>query len=98
VARTCNPNYSGGRDLENQGSKPAWANSSQDPISKNPSPKKKAGGVAQGVGPEFKLQYRKTNHNKNNNILFITIVLLGLKSIFINITVFTSICPSGKRK
>jgi hypothetical protein len=35
-------------------------NSSQDSISKkNPSQKKRAGGVAQGVGPEFKLQYHK---------------------------------------
>jgi hypothetical protein len=42
--------------------KPAQANSSQDPISKkkqnNPS-QKRAGGVAQGVGPEFKLQYHQ---------------------------------------
>jgi hypothetical protein len=30
--------------------KPAWANSSQDPISKNTHHKKRAGGVAQGVG------------------------------------------------
>jgi hypothetical protein len=32
VAYTCNPNYSGGRDQEDLGSKPVWANSSQDPI------------------------------------------------------------------
>jgi hypothetical protein len=30
----------------------------QDPISKNPS-QKRAGGMAQGVGPEFKPQYHK---------------------------------------
>jgi hypothetical protein len=35
-----------------------WTNSSHDPISKNPI-KKRAGGVAQGVGPEFKPQYCK---------------------------------------
>jgi hypothetical protein len=34
-------------------SKPAWANSSRDPISK------RAGGVAQGVGLKFKPQYHK---------------------------------------
>jgi hypothetical protein len=34
VARACNPNYSGGRDQEDRGLKPAWVNSSQDPISK----------------------------------------------------------------
>jgi hypothetical protein len=48
----CNPGYLGGRDQEDHSSKPAWANSSQDPISKTPITKKGAGGVAQG--PEFK--------------------------------------------
>jgi hypothetical protein len=56
VAHTCNSSYSGGRDQEDLSSKPAWANSSQDPISKNPS-QKRGGGVAQGVVPEFKPQY-----------------------------------------
>jgi hypothetical protein len=46
----------GGTDQEDQSLKPAWANSSCDPTSKNPS-QKRAGGVAQGVGPEFKPQY-----------------------------------------
>jgi hypothetical protein len=53
VAHACNPNYSGGRDQEDHGSKPAWANSSQDPIRKILH-KNRAGGVAQGEGPEFK--------------------------------------------
>jgi hypothetical protein len=35
-APTCNPSYLGGRDQEDHGSKPAQANSSQDPISKEP--------------------------------------------------------------
>jgi hypothetical protein len=35
----------------------------RDPISKNPS-QKRAGGVAQSVGPEFKPQYHK---NKQTN-------------------------------
>jgi hypothetical protein len=47
--------------------KPAQVNCSQDPLpKKNPLPKKKlnkyikrAGGVTQGVGPEFKPQYCK---------------------------------------
>jgi hypothetical protein len=60
VAHTCNPRYSGGRDKEDQGLKPAWANSSQDPISKIPITKI-ADGVVQGEGPEFKPQYCKTN-------------------------------------
>jgi hypothetical protein len=37
VAHAYNPSYSGGRDQEDQGSKPDWANSSRDPIlEKNP--------------------------------------------------------------
>jgi hypothetical protein len=58
VAHTCNPSYSEGRDLEDRGLKPAWTNSSQEPISKNPS-QKRAGGMVQGVGYEFKLQHCK---------------------------------------
>jgi hypothetical protein len=34
VAHTYNPSYSGGRDQEDCGSKPAWAHSLQDPILK----------------------------------------------------------------
>jgi hypothetical protein len=56
VAQTCDPQYSG--DQKDHGSKPAQSNSSQDPISKKPS-QKRADGVAQGVGPEFKPQYCK---------------------------------------
>jgi hypothetical protein len=56
VAHACNPSYSGGRDQEDHGLKAAWANSLRDPISKKPITKK-AGGVAQGVSPEFKPQY-----------------------------------------
>jgi hypothetical protein len=37
---TCNPSYSGGRDLEDRSSKPAWTSSLQDPISKIPITKK----------------------------------------------------------
>jgi hypothetical protein len=48
VAHAYNPSYSGGRDREDQGSKPGQADSLQEPISKNPS-QKRAGGVAQMV-------------------------------------------------
>jgi hypothetical protein len=42
-----------------------WANSSQDPILQNPS-WERAGGMAQGVGTEFKAQYQKNKQiNKN---------------------------------
>jgi hypothetical protein len=44
VAHAYNPSYSGGRDQEDHCSlKPAQANSSRDPISKNPFTKKKKG-------------------------------------------------------
>jgi hypothetical protein len=39
VAHSYNPCYSGVRDQEDGGWKPAWANSSQDPVSKNPAQK-----------------------------------------------------------
>jgi hypothetical protein len=55
----CNLSYSGGGDQEDCSSKPAWTNSLRDPISKKKISQKRAGGVAQGVGPEFKPQYRK---------------------------------------
>jgi hypothetical protein len=40
VGHTYNPGYSGGRDKEHQGLKPAQANSLQDPILKIPITKK----------------------------------------------------------
>jgi hypothetical protein len=59
VDHACNASYSGGRDQEDCGLKPAWGNSSWAPIlKKNPS-LKRAGGVAQGVGPEFKPRLKK---------------------------------------
>jgi hypothetical protein len=51
VAHICNPSYSGGRDQEDRGWKPAQVNSFQAPIlKKNPS-QKRAGGVTQGSNP-----------------------------------------------
>jgi hypothetical protein len=42
----------------------------QEPLSKNPSPPKKgAGGVAQGIGPEFKPQHWEKK--KNHTVLFV---------------------------
>jgi hypothetical protein len=63
VAHACNPGYSGGRDQEDHGSKTASGDSLHDPISKNAS-QKRADGVAQGVGPEFKPQYHKKKKKK----------------------------------
>jgi hypothetical protein len=39
----------------------------RDPISKNP-PQKRAGGVAQGVGPKFKPQYQKKKKRKKKKM------------------------------
>jgi hypothetical protein len=55
VAHTYNPNSSGGRDQEDHSSKPAWANCSRDPISKNLH-KKELVEWLKGVSPEFKPQ------------------------------------------
>jgi hypothetical protein len=63
MAHACNPSYSGGRSQEDHGLKPAQVNSSRDPISKIPITKR-AGGVAQGEGPEFKPQYQKKKKKK----------------------------------
>jgi hypothetical protein len=65
VAHTCNPSNSGGRDQEDQGPKPAWANSLQAPISKKNPSQKRTGGVTQGIGPEFKPQYCKKKKKRN---------------------------------
>jgi hypothetical protein len=59
VVHTCNPSYSEGRDQEDGDSKPAQANSSQNPVLKKPITNKGVGGVAQGIGPEFQLQHHK---------------------------------------
>jgi hypothetical protein len=48
VAHAYNPSYSRGKDQEDCSSRPIWANSSVDPISKIPNTKR-AGGVAQVV-------------------------------------------------
>jgi hypothetical protein len=64
VAHACNPSYSGLRDQEDGSLKPARANSLQDPILKKTHCKNRAGGVAQGEGPEFKPQYCKKKKKK----------------------------------
>jgi hypothetical protein len=54
VAHAYNPSYSGGRDQEDRGLKPAGANSSRDLISGKKKKKnaslKRSGGVSQIVG------------------------------------------------
>jgi hypothetical protein len=57
---------SGGRDQEDHGSKLAWANSFRDSILKKNSSQKRAGGLAQGVGPEFKHYHCKRKKERNS--------------------------------
>jgi hypothetical protein len=64
VAYCYNPSYSGDRDQEDRSSKPAPQIVRETLSQKNPS-HKRAGGVAQGVGPEFKPQYHKKKKKKS---------------------------------
>jgi hypothetical protein len=63
MAQAYNPSYSGGRVQEDHSSKPALGKIVPEflrpYLKNNPSQKKRAGGVAQGVGPDFKPQYGK---------------------------------------
>jgi hypothetical protein len=74
VALTCNSSYSTCRDQEDCGSKLARAKFVRSYLEKSHH-KKRAGGVAQSVGPEFKPQNRKTNKQtkKTHLIIFITL-------------------------
>jgi hypothetical protein len=56
-----NPSYSGGRNQEDRGSKPAQENSSARPYLEKTLHKNRAGGVVQDKGPEFKPQYYHNN-------------------------------------
>jgi hypothetical protein len=67
VAHACYPSCSGGREQEDQVSKPAQANVqktlSRKTLHKKKKKKNRALGVIQGEGPEFKLQYYKNKIN-----------------------------------
>jgi hypothetical protein len=58
VAHACNPSYSGGRDQEDRGLKPARQIVNATLSWKNPS-QKRAGRVARDVGSEFKPSSKK---------------------------------------
>jgi hypothetical protein len=67
VAHACNPSYSRGRDQEDLGLKSVQI--VRETLSrKNPS-QKRAGGVAQGKGLEFKPQYCKRKEKERNLLL-----------------------------
>jgi hypothetical protein len=78
IAHACNPSYSGGRDQEDCGSKPAQANSFRNPISKKilrkKKKKKKAGEVAQK-----KKKKKKKRNNLNTITIKITTYILNAK-------------------
>jgi hypothetical protein len=61
IAHTCNPSYSGDREQEDCGSKPAnWGKTVCEPLSWKKNSQKRAGGIAQGAGPEFKKKKENT--------------------------------------
>jgi hypothetical protein len=63
VAHACNPNYSGGRDQEDCGSKPAWANSVT--LSQKTPTHKRAGRVAQKA-EHLSSKHKALNTNPNS--------------------------------
>jgi hypothetical protein len=67
VVHTYNPSYSGGRDQEDCGSKPAHANSSWDHILKIPITKR-ASGVIQSEDPKFKPYGKKKKKKKKGSL------------------------------
>jgi hypothetical protein len=67
VANVYNPSYTGGRDQEDHCWNPVIVH--QNLSQKNPS-QTMAGGVAQGVGPEFKPQYCKKKRVDSAKIFF----------------------------
>jgi hypothetical protein len=56
VAHVCNLSYSGGRDQQSHNLKPARQPEQMvcETLSQENLTQKRAGGVAQGIGPEFK--------------------------------------------
>jgi hypothetical protein len=74
VAHTCNPNYSGGGEQVGHYSRPAWANSCQDPISISKpgvvmhvcKPSYEGSHRQEGLCPRLALGKNKTPYLKNN--------------------------------
>jgi hypothetical protein len=65
VAHICNPSNPRGRDQEDRGLKPAWANCSTRPYLKKTHHKKRAGGVAQGIALSSNLSTIQKKRQKN---------------------------------
>jgi hypothetical protein len=84
VAHVCNPSYLEHWNWKDPGSRPAWTNSSQDPISKI-TRTKRTGDAAQAVqgrfamlSPEFKLQ---SNNNKKHCFYITHVQILPLRDL-----------------
>jgi hypothetical protein len=94
VAHSYNPSFSEGRDQEDWGLKPAQANSfMRSYLEKNPS-QKRACGMAQAVGPEFKSKYHKTT--KKDAHLDAVCLFLETSTILMTAVCFWILfCPTG---
>jgi hypothetical protein len=75
VAHACNSSYSRGRDQEDHSSKPAWANSSQDPILKKPFTKK-GWWSSSRCGPWVQPHYHKKKKPQNGSCTLISNIKL----------------------
>jgi hypothetical protein len=67
MVHACNPSNSGGRDQEDRGLEASPGKQFSRPYLRKTLHKKRAGGVAQGVGPEFKFQYHRKRKKKKKN-------------------------------
>jgi hypothetical protein len=64
VAHSCNPSYSGGRDLGGLQLEVRAGQIVHKTLSQKHPSQKRDGGVAQGINPEFRSQYCKKKINK----------------------------------
>jgi hypothetical protein len=100
VAHAYNPSYSGGRDQQDHGLKPTQANTLRPYLKKKKkiNNNKRAGGVAQGVGPDFKPSTTKKQKKVNMFILIgplhsvykygnITLYLTNMYTFYVSIKI-----------
>jgi hypothetical protein len=81
VAHDCNPSYSGDSGQEDGSSKPARANSSSDPISKNPLQKKKRIGLEEWLKMKALSTSPSTAKKKKKSQIVRIFLTLALKSL-----------------
>jgi hypothetical protein len=68
VAHTCKPTYSGGRDQEGCDLRPTLGEIVWETLSQKYPSQKRACGLAQGEGPEFKPQYCKKKKERKPKV------------------------------